>query len=89
MKLPPLSISYLYSILTDKQTESLKGLGVCASVEAQACVEPSQSGKCMGLVVRVTDIKKMTKCIRIIYSTNMSHLRVTHGDRERKTGRET
>lgn len=64
-------------------------------VEAHAFAEPSLSGKCTGLVVRVTDIKKtknaqFSPCvIEIIYSTNMFHLWVTRGDRKRKSGRET
>lgn len=58
LKLHPHSISYLYSIQTDKQTESLNGW---LSEEAHAYLEPSLSGKCMGLVVRVADIKKLKK----------------------------
>lgn len=92
LKLHPHSISYLYSIQTDKQTESLNGW---LSEEAHAYLEPSLSGKCMGLVVRVADIKKMKKKstflsmhYRIIYSTNMFHRRVTHSDRKRVAERE-
>lgn len=88
----PHTLLVIYTLYRQTKTE-FKGLALFA--ETQAFVEPSQSGKYMGLVVRVTDIKKMKKCTllsmhyRIIYSTNMFHLRVTHGDRKRKAGRET
>lgn len=81
---PTLSGSYLYSILTDRV---FKG----QAVEAQAFDEPSQVGKCNGLVVKVTDITEIKNAnlhYRIIYSTNMFYLRAKHGDRKRKTGRE-
>lgn len=86
----PHTLLVIYTLYRHREFKRL-----ALSAETQAFVEPSQSGKCMGLVVRVTDIKKMKKCTllsmqcRIIYSTNMFHLRVTHGDRKRKSGRET
>lgn len=94
VKLPPHSISYLYPEQTDRQTDS-EGLAACLQ-ELKSLLNPRRVENAWGLWL-VTDIKRMTKKIcaclsmhyMIIYSTNTFHLRMTHGDRKRKTGRET
>lgn len=78
---PTLLVIYTLYWQTDRQTD----WGLHMSLDGLL-----QSGKqCMGLVVKVTDIKRMKNCTlvsmqyRIIYSTSMFHRRVKHGDKKK------
>lgn len=46
--------THLFKVFTENQHEGYEGL-------AHTFLEASQSGKCMGLVVKVTDIKRIKK----------------------------
>lgn len=85
VKLHPHRISYLYPVLTEK------GDFEALAAEAPVANKPSLSGKCIGLVVEVTDIKRI-KCThlspcKIIYSTDPLHQSADKVKKKKTRGR--